>query len=412
MTPNPHRRLALRAPARCLQNAASLVVAALLAVCAGVGRAEERIAVLAWGGPPADQTTPERYRELADAGFTHNYSSFGSADAMAAALDLAQTVGLKQLVSIPELAKEPEKIAERFKSHPATGGYYLRDEPSASLFAELAGWTKRIQSVDPANPCYINLFPNYATPDQLATANYQEYLDRFVREVPVPFVSFDHYPVIGDKLRPEWFDNLERVAKTASAAKKPFWAFALAVAHGPYPIPTVAELRLQVFSNLAYGAQGIQYFTYWTFKSSDWDFHEAPIDVNGRRTPVYDRVKQVNAEIRGLSSVFHRARVIRLGHTGDLPAGTTRYQPEAPVVALGTASGGAIVSLLEKEKHRFLVVVNRDFRQPLPVEVTLDGSVPVSERRKGGALVPISGAKFSTDAGPGDVVILQWEPRS
>lgn len=42
----------------------------------------------------------------------------------------------------------------------------------------------------------------------------------------------------------------------------PFWAFALALSHKLdnthfYRIPTLAELRLQVFSNLAYGAQAI-----------------------------------------------------------------------------------------------------------------------------------------------------------
>src|SRR5262245_56933212 len=75
--------------------------------------------IRAWSGPPANETNAERYRELADAGFTHNYSGFGNADAMEKALDVAQAAGIKQFISLPELQTNPEKIAERFKGHPA-----------------------------------------------------------------------------------------------------------------------------------------------------------------------------------------------------------------------------------------------------------------------------------------------------
>lgn len=305
-----------------------------LSVQSSFAEGDPRIPILAWSGPPANETNAERYRELADAGFTHNYSGFANADAMEKALDVARAVGIKQFISIPELQTNPEKIAERFKGHPALAGYYLRDEPNAADFPALAAWTKRIQSIDAAHPCYINLFPNYANSGQLGSATYQEHLDRFIKEVPVPWLSFDHYPVVGKSVRGEWYENLELVSAAAKSARKPFWAFALAVAHDPYPIAEIEHLRLQVFSNLAYGAQGIQYFTYWTSESPHWNFHQAPIDTKGKRTVVYDRVKQVNAEIRALSQAFLSAEVLRVGHTGDLPRGTRAYEPVPPVVEL------------------------------------------------------------------------------
>src|SRR5688500_8186461 len=156
----------------------SAVVAILLA--AALATAQERLPdgprlpVLAWGGPPEAQTTPERYRELAEAGFTHNYSGFGSPEGMAKALEVAHAAGVKQMVSLPQLASDPEGAGRRFKGHPAVGGYYLRDEPSAKDFPGLAAWAKRIQAVDPKHPCYVNLFPNYATAEQLGTATYKE----------------------------------------------------------------------------------------------------------------------------------------------------------------------------------------------------------------------------------------------
>jgi hypothetical protein len=389
----------------------ALLVAALVAQIHGLAvepAATERIPVLAWSGPPQAETNAERYRELADAGFTHNYSGFGNVDAMEKALDVARAAGIRQFINIPELATAPEKVAERFKSHPAIAGYYLRDEPSAADFPQLAAWTKRIQTVDAVHPCYINLFPNYANAEQLGTATYQEHLDRFVKEVPVPWISFDHYPVVGKTVRGEWYENLEQVRTTAKAAKKPFWAFALAVAHDPYPIATLEHLRLQVFSNLAYGAQGIQYFTYWTVKSPHWNFHEGPINTDGKRTAVYDRVKQVNSEIKALSPVFLGAEVMQVSHTGNAPRGTRSFESEAPIVALNTGNAGALVSHLNKNGLRYVVIVNRELHASMPLTVKFEAGAKVSEFRKDGVAHPLAGADYSSELSPGDVRVFSW----
>ena len=274
----------------------------------------------------------------------------------------------------------------------------------------LAEWTKRLQAVDPAHPCYINLFPNYADAGQLGAATYPAYVAQFIAQVPVPILSFDHYPVVGSSLRAEWYENLEQFRAAAVAAGKPFWAFALSVAHDPYPVATLEHLRLQVFSDLAYGAQGIQYFTYWTIKSPVWNFHEAPIGLDGKRTAVYERVKQVNEEIRGLSSVFLGAKVLRLGHTGALPRGTSAYEPAAPIVSLKTEGNGALVSLLENGKRRYLAIVNRDFLAPLPIALTFDGSAKISEIQKDGAARDLTGREYSRPLAPGNLLLLSWEP--
>jgi hypothetical protein len=387
----------------------SFLLSCLIAATAAAG---DRLPILAWGGPPQDQTTAERYRELAECGFTHNYSGFSNNEMVAKALDVADVAGVKLIPSWPELQKDPEAAANRFKDHPALGGYYLRDEPPATLFAELAAWAKKIQSNDAAHPCYINLFPNHATPDQLGAPTYQAYVDRFVAEVPVPFLSFDHYPVVGQSLRGEWYQNLETVSAAARKAHKPFWAFALSVAHGPYPVATVPHLRLQAFSNLAYGAQGLQYFTYWTVPSAEWNFHEGPILPDGKRGVVFDRVRQVNREVQALRHVFLGATVESVGHTGAmLPAGTRPYQAAAPVRSLTTRGGGAVVSLLTNAGRRFLIVVNRDINTPMRLEIAFDPGSNVNRVGKDGTEHPVSEARADVDVEPGDAAVFGWETR-
>lgn len=370
--------------------------------------ADGTLPILAWGGPPQEHTTVERFRELAECGFTYNYSGYGSDEAVAKALDVCRETGIKLIFSSPSLQSDPEGTAKRFKDHPALGGYYLRDEPPANLFPELAAWAKRIQSVDTVHPCYINLFPNYADAGQLGTPTYQQYVDRFIAEVPVPLLSFDHYPVVGQSLRGEWFANLEVFSAAAHKADKPFWAFALAVAHGAYPIPTPAHLRVQAYSNFAYGAQGLQYFTYWTQKSDTWDFHDGPILNDGRRSVVYDRVRDLNRELHALRGVFLGASVVSVGHTGaNLPAGTRRYEPAAPVRSLSTEGDGAVVSLLSKGESRRLLIVNRDINKPMRLDVRFDPEARVRPVRKDGALSePVT--NDTSEVAPGDASIFVW----
>jgi hypothetical protein len=384
-----------------------LVTCGWLLGIVGVVRAEETIPILAWHGPPAKEATAERYREMAEAGFTQSFSGFGNVEAMERALDVAKATGLRLWVSVPELQAKPEDTVKRLMSHPAVAGYYLRDEPNVADFPGLSAWAKRIQAVDAVHPCYINLFPNYADAGQLGVPTYAGYVARFLAEVPVPFVSFDHYPVVGESVRGEWYENLEIISSAAAAAKKPFWGFVLMVAHNPYPVPTIEHARLQAFSNLAYGAQAIQHFTYWTPESTVWNFHQAPIEKDGKRTATYDVARQINAEIRGLSKVFLGGRVVTVGHLGGVPRGAKAFEPAADLPEVH-ADGPALISVVEKGAKRHLVVVNRALKGDRRVEITFRAGMTVTRIQKNGEGLAVKEGKIEVVISPGDVAIFQW----
>ena len=347
--------------------------------------------IMAWIGVPEAETTVERFKELKESGININFSVYSSIEAVEKALDVAHEAGVKLMPSFPELKSEPEKSAERLMKHPALAGYHLTDEPGAGSFPELGAWVKRIQSVDKEHGCYINLFPNYAGAQTLLGNDYELapgddpyaiHVELFLKEVPVPFISFDHYPVVEENgvrtLRSGWYKNLEIIADASKKSGLPFWAFALAIAHTPYPIPTVAELKLQMFSNLAYGAQTLQYFTYWhPGDNTPWDFHDSPINLDGSRTIVYDRIKTVNKEIHSLSGVFLGAELESVWHTGSqIPDGTRPIDklPEQ-IKSLDTGDGNAIVSILKNKDKRYIIVVNRDFHAPLTLNIKTNNKV-------------------------------------
>ncbi len=372
--------------------------------------ADRELPILAWWSIPEEETTVERFKELRESGINISFSPYSDIEAVEKALDAAQQAGVKLLPSCPELKAEPEKTVKQLMKHSALFGYHLVDEPGAGAFKELGDWVRRIQAVDKQHPCYINLLPNWAL-----GMTYTEHVDSFVKEVPVPFLSFDHYPITvgadgNHVLGPHFYQNLETIAAASKKSGVPFWAFALTTAHASYPVPTVGEIKLQLYSNLAYGAQGLQYFTYWTPEQGrDQDFHQGPIGLDWKRTAIYDRIKLVNGEIQNYAGVFLGAKLVSVCHTGKQRPSGTRYidkLPE-PVKVLETSDGGAIVSVLEKGNRWFLVIVNRDFRNPMKLTIYTDDAV--KKVLTDGTLIPASTYTPVTEVDPGDMAIYTWE---
>ncbi|RYY06754.1 MAG: hypothetical protein EOP43_05360 [Sphingobacteriaceae bacterium] len=372
---------------------------------------KKQIPIMAFVGVPQHRETLARYYEMRDAGITLSYVPFLKADEVKPALDMAQKAGIKLFISCPELISNPETIVKRFMNHPAVAGYYLKDEPAKNEFSSLKVLVNKIKAIDKNHICYVNLLPTYAEANLLGTATYQAYLDSFIKEVPVPMLSFDHYPIIGNtnqSIRADWYNNLEMVAQTAKKYNKPFWAFALTTAFASYPLPTLATIRLQVYSDLAYGAQVIQYFTYWTISDPNIDFHNAAITDDGKQTDVYQKVKQVSAEIKALSSVFYGAKMISVAHTGNvIPAGTKPLkQLPKPILSLKTDGLGAIVSVLKNNGNTYLVVVNRDFVHP--VNLTIKVKHGVNQLFKAGSSITQKSAVSNTKISAGDLALYVW----
>lgn len=370
------------------------------------------IPIMAFVGLPQYQTTLARYKEMSATGITQSYCPFSDVNAMQTALDLAQKSGIKLFITCPELTSNTEATVKRFMNHPAVAGYFLSDEPGTKAFPALAVLVKKIRAIDDKHICYVNMLPNYAVSDQMGAPTYQAYVDTFIKEVPVQMLSFDNYPVIGttnQSIRAGWYNNLEIVALGAKESHRPFWAFALSCAFAPYPLPTLATLRLQVYSDLAYGAQGIQYFTYWTLTDPGHnDYHEGPMAPDGKKTDSYAKIQQMNKEIQGLSGVFLGAKMISVAHTGNtIPVGTKPLTKlPKPIRSLKTQGLGAVVSFMQKNGSSYLVVVNRDFTAPMNLALVLASGV--SKVVKNGSMVSLNAGNNIVNVGPGDVSIYKW----
>lgn len=368
---------------------------------------DKPLPIMAWAGIPDTETNLVRFMELKEMGINVNLSNYPSADAMQKALDLAQQVGIKMITSCPELKSDPGKTVKRFINHPALAGYFLRDEPVRKDFAELGEWAKKIAAADSKHFCFVNLISSINTTktEALGTASYAEYINTFAKEVPVQLLSFDFYPILKEGIHESWYDGLEVFSAEAKKLDRPFWAFALSSSYNElHPIPTLPALRLQLYSNLAYGAQGLEYWAYWMTQG----LRCAPIGLDGRRTVVYDRMKTVNNEIQNLAGVFVGAKVLSVRHTGVvIPKGTSQLSslPSA-IKVFETEGNGALVSILENGANTFFMVVNRDLKNNLPI--TILGDESLKRVLKDGSIVRASTYSNTTEIEPGDVAIYRY----
>ncbi len=367
---------------------------------------EDTIPIMSWHCITPKNISVETYQELKDCGFNISFPhTYSFADAKHA-LDCAAAVGIRTLFMCGELDRSPEEIVPQVMDHPGLAGYHLRDEPHKNDIPALKARNDKIRKIDSRHFTYLNLLPIGATDPFMP---YVDYINYCSKEVETPFISYDHYGIVNNQVRGTYYQNLEVFSAEARKLGKPFWAFALTTAHGGYPIPNPAQLKFQMYSNLAYGAQGLQYFTYWNPGTETWDFHDAPILQNGKRTSVYDFVREVNAELQKRNFVFMRSKVISVHHTGKvLPAGTKRLEKLPDMVTkLNTGDKDAVVSVLQKNDTTYLVIVNASIHDFLNLEI--DFKPGVTRIRKDGTSVPAEEYCDRFIVPPGECEVFGWK---
>jgi hypothetical protein len=375
----------------------------------------EQIERIAWCGVQYDQLTRKRFDEFKKCGLTINYNLYQNAAQLEQVLNFSQEVGIKTILHSEETQPNHPKLAEsiiRFKNHPALYGYAIMDEPQRNVnnftgtIDEAIAHGKAVRALDPNEDHILYITNNYIPLVDI------EYLDAGIDR---KILSFDYYPTWPYSIAPAnynyWFLATETEANHARKLGKKWWGFAVTAKHLSYPAATVANLRAQVFVNLAYGAQGIEYFTYSVPKGTT-DYTHTPVNANGDTTEFYTQLKNINSEIMNLSFVFANSTVEWTQHYNyqkDDPAVTPTVTSKKPVILPSQVkkvqtSLPVLMSLISKSGDNYLVVVNRDFEKNIDAYVEFE---PTVKR------ILKTGVAVNTEQHiiirPGDALIYTWK---
>src|SRR5579884_251354 len=184
--------------------------------------------LMAWGESPADA---EQLRGMYDAGL--NISGF----CKPTDLDLVAAARLSCFVTdsrandydwtrLPDDASVRARInalAAEVRGKPALLGFFLRDEPHASLFPGLARVAAFLREAMPGTWPYVNLFSSRATPERMGAPSYAAYARMLADVVHQPFLSYDNYALIGGDALESFYTNLEIIRRVGAETHIPFW---------------------------------------------------------------------------------------------------------------------------------------------------------------------------------------------
>ena len=299
---------------------------------------QETFPIVGWAGLSGEMIRPETMRDMAEAGFTVNHTWAREDDDLVAQLDVAAEAGVRLLLCHPAwhvwddyklTAKRKRQIRDivaRVKDHPGLYMYYVRDEPVVDELKRIAPVAALIRELDPYHTVYVNHFPPI---EGWGAPSVEEFYRRVFELLDPALLSYDLYSICvasekelageGDapwrfphakiRVKPHFYRALELFRSMSIARGLPFWAFAMSQRHLQYPTPTEGHLRFQLMSALAYGARGLQYFTY---------AQGGLVHDDGTRTATWDTARMINRGIHTWAPTLRSLRSIGVYHHGPL----------------------------------------------------------------------------------------------
>ncbi len=347
-------------------------IAIFLSLLIGVVSAyANEIPRIAYMGPVVDKVSVAEYADIKACGFTHCINIYNTLALAKVDLNRAYAAGISVYVHTPQVVQTPAKAASYLGGQKGMAGYFLADEPSYTDLQTVKNNRNAIARVDGKHPCVVNLHPYYDERQfkNIGAQTYGQYL-LAAANLGMPQISFDYYPVTKGGLRDGWFRNLSEVRAVCRKMNLDLWGFVLTVPHGDYPQPTLAALRLQAYVNLAYGAKALVYFTYKTPTDKNYDFHDAPVNADGKKSRTYYLVKTLNAEVKTVSSLFANAMILRIGHLVKIPDGEQKAVcPKQLDSLVVEGKKGALVSEFTSGKNRYVAVVNKDYTDSMLLRI-------------------------------------------
>ena len=320
-------------------------------------------------------------------------------------------------------------------------GYKIMDEPGFDSWAHIVappgtcdlpeayrtylknpnGHVAMVTLVVATSATYLGQKMHDASPSH--RVRYENYLEAIRKKLSPKALSMDIYPVIAKMpksttfyIKYDYYSLLEVIGEFSSKHDIPCWLYILSNQHSfyensetaislraTYPYITEGLLRFQAMTALAYGFQGIVFWTYGLPKgpanySELYGKLDAPLDAAGKPTKVWYYCQSVNTEIKEFGAYFLGTKFQKALHVygavdnvietngSEFPETTNFEKKEegnsegnsegdcitAECITKATAKGkGFVITYLTKDNEKYAAIVSHDYEDPQDIELTI-----------------------------------------
>ena len=341
--------------------------------------------------PPGITPTKEAFNDLIECGFNVGMEN-GGIEYFRHIFSLINDLNFKYLIANADLFNDKRiNFVNAFSKNKNFAGWNFTDEPVYDNLKNLKKEYYELYELDPNTLIFINLVGDHIKKFVGDTKNFNDYLD-LIQETFRPAVwSYDLYPIYikNGKINVSYdifYSDFEMFSEISKKTKRPFWAYCQSMAFKNSIIerPAAKEeyLRFEAFSALAYGAQGIVYWTYGQRKSNSMEtYTSALVNLDGKKTKAWYAAKKVNAEIKKFNGVFYECDVIKVRHTGQkLYKDTKRLTGDfGPFYKVQTGDAGVLLSHIMSKTGEYVVIVNHDVKKSQRISLYLKNDFEVTE---------------------------------
>lgn len=323
---------------------------------------------------------------------------------------------------------EMKEFVNKYKYNPKLAGWSLYDEPTWINLNQVKERYDSLLKADDSHFVSINFVgemqKSFTGPCRTLTGYLDSIHQIFGDSLDV--WSSDCYPIwiMNGKIivrYNEFYTNLEAYAQKSRETGIPMWTYCQSMhcdigGHHVLPEASVPYLSFSAFSALAYGSQGIAYWTYSMKPSSPAETYlSALVDLDGNKTPAWYAAQSVNRQIRALTPVFLGATMEEVRHSGNIPLKDVRpfVSNFGPIDRLTNGDKGVLVSHLSNDGKDYIVIVNHDVQEKQNIRLKFKREFSnITEIRASvsGKMIreTVSGLqKFTLP--PGGYIIYQWQ---
>ena len=268
-----------------------------------------------------DCMTDEHYKAIADCGFNWSIGIYDGGSVLSKkAMAGLQPYGVKHLVvdggfhqlaadlqagnNTDTLVAELKSRLAEYKQFDSFGGIYADDESAQGFFPYLGQARELIGEDLDGYLWWYNLNPIGASGKYPGT--YKQYVEAAATLIGGERISFDSYPLFEDgSMKTGHYANSMNAAVVAREYGQPWDAFILTMGHHSYRTPkNYADIAWQVYGHMAFGAQGIETFTYWTTLTTGENVTYGLCDYYGNKTQTWYSMQEVIKEVRAFESMY------------------------------------------------------------------------------------------------------------